>query len=61
MSIPSRRLLMVAAAAMAALSLAGCSQGGGGASAGGDAMTMGKADAPVKMEDVHGVFPSSRG
>ena len=51
MSIPSRRLLMVAAAAMAALSLAGCSQGGGGASAGGDAMTMGKADAPVKMEE----------
>ncbi len=51
MSIPSRRLLMVAAAAMAALSLAGCNNAGGGAAAGGDAMTMGKADAPVKVEE----------
>lgn len=51
MSIPSRRLLMVAAAALAAFSLSACNKAGGGAAASDDAMTLGKADAPVKMEE----------
>ena len=52
MSNLSRRLLMVAAAAGAALTLASCNKAGGGAgAASADAMTMGKADAPVHMEE----------
>lgn len=51
MSNLSRRLLMVAAAAGAALALASCNQAGGGATASADAMTMGKADAPVHVEE----------
>lgn len=49
MSILSRRLLMVAAAAGAALALAGCNKAGGAATD--EAMTMGKADAPVLIEE----------
>jgi protein-disulfide isomerase len=51
MSNLSRRLLMVCAAAGAALTLASCNQAGGGGAASADAMTMGKADAPVHMEE----------
>lgn len=51
MRIPSRRLLMVAVAAGAALTLAGCNKAGGGGAASADAMTMGKADAPVHVEE----------
>jgi protein-disulfide isomerase len=51
MSNLSRRLLMVAAAAGAALTLASCNKAGGGSAASADAMTMGKADAPVHMEE----------
>jgi len=51
MSNLSRRLLMVAAAAGAALTLASCNKAGGGGGASADAMTMGKADAPVHMEE----------
>ena len=52
MTIPTRRLLMVVAAAAAVLTLAGCDKlGGGGAASTADAMTMGKADAPVKIEE----------
>lgn len=51
MSILSRRLLMVAAAAGAALTLAGCNKAGGGGAASTEAMTMGKADAPILVEE----------
>ena len=51
MSILSRRLLMVAAAAGAALTLASCNKAGGGGAATDEAMTMGKADAPVTIEE----------
>ena len=51
MSILSRRLLMVAAAAGAALTLASCNKAGGGGAATDEAMTMGKADAPVQLEE----------
>ena len=51
MSILSRRLLMVAAAAGAALTLASCNKAGGGGAASTEAMTMGKADAPVHIEE----------
>jgi protein-disulfide isomerase len=51
MRILSRRLLMVAAAAGAALALASCNKAGGGAAASTDAMSMGKADAPVVLEE----------
>lgn len=52
MTIPTRRLLMVVAAAGAALALAGCDKAGSGAgAASADAMSMGKADAPVKIEE----------
>jgi len=51
MSILSRRLLMVAAAAGAALALASCNKAGGGGAASTEAMTMGKADAPVHIEE----------
>jgi protein-disulfide isomerase len=51
MSILSRRLLMVAAAAGAALTLASCNKAGGGGAASAEAMTMGKADAPVHIEE----------
>jgi protein-disulfide isomerase len=53
MSNLSRRLLMVAVAAGAALTLASCNKaGGGGAGAvAADAMTMGDAKAPVHMEE----------
>ncbi|HEX7887208.1 MAG TPA: DsbA family protein [Phenylobacterium sp.] len=52
MSILSRRLLMVAAAAGAALTLASCNKAGGAGGANTDeAMTMGKADAPVLIEE----------
>jgi len=50
MSILSRRLLMVVAAAGAALALASCNKAGGGANTE-DAMTMGKADAPVSIDE----------
>jgi protein-disulfide isomerase len=50
MSNLSRRLLMVAVAAGAALTLASCNKAGGGA-ASTEAMTMGKADAPVHIEE----------
>ncbi|MBL8554709.1 MAG: DsbA family protein [Phenylobacterium sp.] len=50
MSNLTRRFLMVAAAAGAALALAGCNQGGG-AAATGDAMSMGDPNAKVKMEE----------
>ncbi|WP_411287061.1 thioredoxin domain-containing protein [Phenylobacterium sp.] len=45
----SRRLAMVAAAAVAGLALAGCDRGGAGASAASGDMTMGDPDAKVKM------------
>jgi protein-disulfide isomerase len=51
MSNLSRRLVMVAAAAGAALTLASCNKAGGGSAASADAMTMGKTDAPVHMEE----------
>ena len=51
MSNLSRRLLMVAAAAGAALTLASCNKAGGGGAVTDDAMTMGKADAPVTIEE----------
>jgi len=52
MSILSRRLLMVAAAAGAALALASCNKGGGAGGANTEeAMTQGKADAPVTIEE----------
>ncbi|MBX3485841.1 DsbA family protein [Phenylobacterium sp.] len=51
MSNLTRRFLMVAAAAGAALALAGCNQGGGGAAATGDAMSLGDPNAKVKMEE----------
>ena len=52
MSNFSRRLLMVAAVAGAALTLASCNQGGGaGAAASTDAMTMGDPNAPVHVEE----------
>lgn len=50
MSNLSRRLMMVAVAAGAALALASCNKAGGGA-ASGDAMTLGDANAKVKMEE----------
>ena len=50
MSILSRRFLMVAVAAGAALALASCNKAGGG-SASTEAMTMGKPEAPVHMEE----------
>lgn len=51
MSILSRRLLMVAAAAGAALTLASCNKAGGGGAATDEAMILGKADAPVLIEE----------
>ena len=51
MSILSRRLLMVAAAAGAALALASCNKGGAGGAATDEAMFMGKADAPIVIEE----------
>jgi len=51
MSILSRRLLMVAAAAGAALALASCNKAGGGGPDTTEAMTMGKADAPITIEE----------
>lgn len=51
MRIPSRRLLMVAVAAGAALTLAGCNKAGDGGAASTDAMSLGKADAPIHMEE----------
>ncbi len=51
MSILSRRLMMVAVAAGAALALASCNKAGGGGAASTEAMTMGKADAPVHIEE----------
>lgn len=51
MSILSRRLLMVAAAAGAALALASCNKAGGGGADTTEAMTMGKADAPITIEE----------
>lgn len=51
MTIPNRRFLMVAAAALAALAVSGCSKTGGGAAVGADSMSMGKADAPVTVEE----------
>jgi protein-disulfide isomerase len=54
MSNLTRRFLMVAAAAGAALALASCDKlpgGGGGAAAAGDAMSLGDPNAKVKMEE----------
>ena len=51
MPIFSRRLLMVAAAAGAALALAGCNKLTGGGAAAGDAMSMGDPKAKVQMEE----------
>ena len=51
MSIFNRRFLMAAAAACAALSLASCNKGGGGGGASSGDMSMGKPDAPVKMDE----------
>jgi protein-disulfide isomerase len=51
MSILSRRLMMVAAAAGAALALASCNKAGGGGAATDEAMVMGKADAPVTIDE----------
>ena len=51
MSNLSRRLLMVAAAAGAALTLASCNKGGSAGGASADAMTMGDPNAPVHMEE----------
>ncbi len=61
MTIPTRRLLMVAAAVGAALALAGCNQVGGGGATPTDSMTMGKADAPVKLEEYASVTCSHCG
>ena len=51
MTIPTRRFLMVAAAALGALALTGCNKTGGGAAVAADSMVMGKADAPVTVEE----------
>lgn len=51
MSIPTRRLLIAAVAAGAALALASCDKAGGGGAASAEAMSMGKPDAPVKVEE----------
>ena len=51
MTIPTRRLLMAAAAVGAALALAGCNQSGGGGATPVDYMTLGNPNAPVKMEE----------
>lgn len=50
MSNLSRRLMMVAVAAGAALTLAACNKAGGGAATG-DAMSLGDPNAKVKMEE----------
>jgi len=51
MSNLSRRILMVAASAGAALALASCNQAGGGGAASADAKTMGDAKAPIHVEE----------
>lgn len=61
MTIPTRRLLMVAAAVGAALALAGCNQAGGGGATPTDSMTMGNPNAPVKMEEYASVTCSHCG
>ena len=61
MTIPTRRLLMVAAAVGAALALAGCNQAGGGGETPTDSMTMGNPNAPVKMEEYASVTCSHCG
>ena len=61
MTIPTRRLLMVAAAVGAALALAGCNQAGGGGATPADSMTMGNPNAPVKMEEYASVTCSHCG
>jgi len=45
----NRRLLLVAAAAAASVSLAACNQGGGGAGPNAGDMSLGNANAPVKV------------
>jgi protein-disulfide isomerase len=60
MTIPTRRLLMVVASAVAAFALSACNQAGGGATPV-DSMSMGKADAPVKMEEYASVTCSHCG
>ena len=47
----SRRLLMVAVAAGAALTLASCNKAGGGSAAADDAMSMGNPQAKVQMDE----------
>ena len=61
MTIPTRRLLMVAAAVGAALALAGCNQAGGGGATPVDSMTLGNPNAPVKMEEYASVTCSHCG
>jgi len=51
MTIPTRRFLMALAAAGAALALAGCNNAGTGGAASADAMTLGNANAPIKVEE----------
>ena len=61
MTIPTRRLLMAAAAVGAALALAGCNQSGGGGATPVDSMTWGNPNAPVKMEEYASVTCSHCG
>ena len=61
MTIPTRRLLMAAAAVGAALALAGCNQSGGGGATPVDSMTLGNPNAPVKMEEYASVTCSHCG
>lgn len=51
MTIPTRRFLMAMAAAGAALALAGCNNAGTSGAASADAMTLGNANAPIKVEE----------
>ncbi|MFN9849358.1 MAG: DsbA family protein [Alphaproteobacteria bacterium] len=51
MTIPTRRFLMALAAAGAAFALAGCNNAGTGGAASADAMTLGNANAPIKVEE----------
>ena len=61
MTIPTRRLQMVVAAAAATLALSGCNKAASGGAVPADSMTMGKADAPVKMEEYASVTCSHCG
>jgi protein-disulfide isomerase len=61
MTIPNRRLLMVVAVASAALAIAGCNNAGTGAAVSTDAMTLGNANAPIKVEEYASVTCSHCG